>query len=124
MSPTEWGLYPWFEESGTTLVHPDDLDAFRKLVPYGKVFAVARDEGDFIRLAYGAQVFRVKPDLLRHVDAPKFAIGDRARIANKPGDVEIDAIQWHHKDERPFFLVKRNGKVESRRYWADDLEPG
>src|SRR5262249_5919736 len=39
------GVYPWFPEHGTHVVHPDDLETFTKLVPAGKVFTVV-GEGD------------------------------------------------------------------------------
>ena len=34
---SDWGLYPWFEEQGRDLIHPDDLSKVRDLQPNGKV---------------------------------------------------------------------------------------
>jgi len=62
-----WGLYPWFEEHGAELVHSDDIDEFRKLSPYGKVFLRTGEDNGFIRLAYGDRTFHVKPDLFQPV---------------------------------------------------------
>ena len=43
----KWGLYPWFIEHGTELIHPDDLEKFRKETNNCKVFQCI-EEGNYI----------------------------------------------------------------------------
>lgn len=116
-----WGLYPWFEEHGAQLVHGDDIDEFRKLSPYGKVFLRTGEDNGFIRLAYGERTFRVKPDLFQPVPPISFPIGTRVTILSKNIDAVIDSIQWHHRDAKPIYYVRRDGKPDSRRYSSEDL---
>jgi hypothetical protein len=116
-----WGLYPWFEEHGAQLVHSEDLGEFRKLSPYGKVFLRTGEEDGFIRLAYGERTFRVKPDLFRPVAPVSFPIGTRVTIRGKDVEAVVDSIQWHQRDAKPIYYLRRDGKLDSRRYSADDL---
>ena len=119
-----WGLYPWFQEHGTHLVHPNDLEAWVALQPYGRVFERVGEEGEFLKLAYGNHVFRVKPDFFRPVRSPSKRIGDVVRLESG-GEVKegtIVEIQWHHQRNEPFYLLKINGKRSSRRYWDSDFK--
>lgn len=116
-----WALYPWFEEHGPELIHPQDFDAFRQLFPYGRVFAVLGQQDEFTRIAYGKQVFRVKPSLLQPVPAPTFTAGQAVRIPGKGDEAVVEEIYWHYKNKRPFFIVRYRGKLKSKRYWAEDL---
>lgn len=116
-----WGLYPWFEESGANLVHRDDLDGFRRLSPYGKVFLRIGDEGDYIRIGYGDHTFRVKPELFAPVPPIAFPIGTSITVRAANVDATIDAIEWHHRDAKPIYFVRRDGKRDSRRYSEAEL---
>jgi hypothetical protein len=119
---SSWGLYPWFEEHGAHLVHGDDVDELRKLMPYGKVFLrTGSDQDGFITIAYGTRTFRVKPDLFRSIPPITFPIGTRVTIRSKDGDAVVDEIQWHHRDAKPIYFVRRNDKRDSRRYSSDEL---
>lgn len=117
-----WALYPWFPEAGIELVHPEDLEAIKALSPYGKVFRVSPCDSGFVRISYGDQAVRVSPSLLTNIPAPKFDIGDAVRVRNKDGEAVVRGIEWHHRDERAFYLLTRNGKADSKRYWETDLE--
>jgi hypothetical protein len=63
----------------------------------------------------------VKATLLRFVAAPKFEIGEQVTIPNKDGEAVIASIEWHDRDEKPFFHVSRDGTLDPKRYWTDDL---
>lgn len=121
---TTWGLYPWFAEHGTELVHPDDVEAWIALQPYGLVFERIGEAGEFIKLAYGGQVFRVKPDLFRPVQPPLKRIGDvvRVELSGALTEAVVVEIKWHFKRGEPFFLVEKKGKRSKKRYWASDFK--
>lgn len=122
MSDGSWLLYPWFEEHGASLVHAEDLAAFRKLSPYGKVFQWVEAEGDWTTTAYGEQRFRVRPSLAMPVAAPSFRVGQTVLVRRHQRAARIVEVQWHYLRERPFFLVEAAGRRVKTRYWAEDLE--
>lgn len=118
----KWGLYPWFEEDGAHLVHRDDLDAFRKLMPYGKVF-YCEHENEYLSLRYRDATYRVKPELFREVSTPQFTFGQIVFPRDTGAAAQIDGINWHHERGEPMFFVIQNGKRKSRRFWTADLAP-
>lgn len=114
-------LYPWFIEDGIELVHPDDLQKFQKLFPYGKVFTVGNAVDDFVTLSYGSEEYRVKPILLEPVPDPVFGIGQHVICLNHGIPAVVISVKWHYKEERPYYFVTINGKRKSKRYWDVDL---
>ena len=117
-----WGLYPWFEERGANLIHPDDLTAVRALVPSGKVFRIAGDENEFIRLSYGNKEFRALPSLFQEVLFSIREIGETVTL--KDGrKAEVIGINWHHQRGEPMYQVRIDGKNRSNRYWNSDFDP-
>jgi hypothetical protein len=119
---TQWGLYPWFEEHGPQLIHPDDLALVRALVPNGKVFRVIGIEDDFVRLSYGETEFRARPSLFKAVDGEVHGIGESVIL--KDGYVgEIIGVQWHHQRGEPMYQLRVDGKRKSNRYWNSDFAP-
>ena len=114
-------LYPWFEEHGSTLVHPEDLEQFKSLIPYGKVFQLVDSIDAYVCLLYGSNTFRVKPDLLKKVPQVRLEVGDKIQVRGKEGVGEIIDIMWHYKEAKPFFKITLNGKKKSNRYWEPDI---
>lgn len=50
MCKKTWGIYPWFIENGAECINPLDLERFKKLSPYGKVFeCIAKDHEYIVR---------------------------------------------------------------------------
>lgn len=122
-SPIQWGLYPWFTEHSTELIHPEDLDSLQAFSPYGKVFEVIGRDEDYIFISYGGQTFRVKPTLFQPVPRPAKRIGDVVRVQLK-GKTELGIVvevQWHHQKSEPFYIIEIEGKLSSKRYWHHDF---
>ena len=119
----EWVLCPWFVEHGTESIHTQDVQTLRRLAPYGKVFSVVGTEGDFVRLAYGQEVVRVRRGLLKEVPAPAFQIGQSVLIKRKNRPALVEEVQWHQQKRKPFFLLRVDGRTVSTRYWEEDLVP-
>lgn len=118
-----WGLYQWFQEHGTDLVHPDELEAFRRLLPSGKVFECIGRESDYLVLTYGERRFHVKPALFKPVPAPAKKIGDRVCIRRK-GDIVpavVTDVIWHFQRSEPFYFVAAASRKLSKRYWQSDF---
>lgn len=115
-------LYPWFPERGEELIHPDDLSAIVKLMPYGKVFKFCGNVNDFAVIEYGAQSFRVKPDLLRFIPNPRFEPGQEVTRNPDGGTMKVMDIFWHHEKDAPFYLVSVGAKRISRRFMESELK--
>src|SRR5262245_43870855 len=115
-----WALYPWFEEHGADKVHPDDLDSFRALGPYGKVFHVGQPAPPLVTLEYGAGRYRVDPALLKEVPDPGFGVGEVVVLADgtRAGVAEVS---WHHQRGEPIFFLTVGGKRKTRRYGSAEL---
>src|SRR5437870_5333338 len=108
----EWGLYQWFEEHGRHLIHPDDLDGFRGLLPNARVFQCLAYDGEFLTLRYGDLRFRVKPDLFKRLPKPLFSFGQTVTATNGSNLLTgvVSDIVWHFKESKPFFRVSVNGR--------------
>lgn len=116
------GLYPWFIEDGEELIAPLDLDKFRSLSPYGKVFECIDEDSEYITLKYGDEEYRVKPILYKQVAAPIFTIGSQITLTKKPEFVGVIIdINWHNKDNSPMYFISVDGKRKSTRYKNDNL---
>lgn len=115
-----WGLYPWFEEHGANMIHPEDLLLVRAITPSGKVFQKTGEDGDFIRLRYGTVEFRAKPSLFCLVDATIHGIGTTVSLEDG-GRGEVTGIHWHHQRSEPMYELRVEGKKTSRRYWNSDF---
>ena len=118
---TSWGLYPWFEEYGEEMLHPDDVHIMRKLMPNGKIFRLAGNEGAFVRLQYGEIEVRVQPSLFKPVDAKVRAIGQTVTLKDGRSG-EVVGIQWHYQRSEPMYQLRVDGKKKSNRYWESDFE--
>ncbi len=118
-----WGLYPWFQEQGEARIHPEDLQAFKNLKPYGKVFEQIGSIEEYIVLQYNKIKYRVKKDLFTVLPiSPVFTFGDRVEDINHPDRVgTICDIEWHHKDKQFIYFIEINEKKSSKRYYDRDL---
>ena len=116
------GLYPWFIDDGEELIAPSDLERFKNLSPYGKVFECIDEDGEYITLKYGEEIYHVKPKLYKQVGASIYPIGSEVRLTIKPEvtGVIID-INWHSKNNAPLYYISVNGKRKSTRYMNDEL---
>nr|WP_319250231.1 hypothetical protein [uncultured Celeribacter sp.] len=120
-----WALCSWFEESGAHLIHPDDLSRIRRFNPYGVVFNVLADKGEYTEIGAGADKFRVRPEALRLIKPKEswiFELGEIVAVKGRDYNGTVLGIGWHYKEEKPTYRLKVNGKVKSKRYWSDDLE--
>jgi uncharacterized protein DUF6960 len=105
------------------LIHPDDHEAVKALLPYCKVFQKVGFEGDYLKLQYGSQVYRMMPELFRPVQAPAKAFGEAVEV-RKGGELipaTVREIMWHFKEDRPCFFVTAANKRLTKRYWAEDF---
>ena len=115
-----WGLYPWVEEHGADLIHPDDLATVIDLLPHGKVFRLVGEEGGFLRLRYGDSEFRARPSLFKPVVGNVRGVGEVITLLDgRKGEVLV--VQWHHQRGEPMYQLRVEGMKKSSRYWNADF---
>ena len=120
-----WALYPWFEENGEWLIHPDDLERMRAFRPHGVVFRVLGEDGKYVTICGGDQVFRVQREILKMIEPKecwRFEVGDTVLVRFSKYSGVVSSIHWHQKESRPFYLLKVGGTIKSRRYGPEELE--
>lgn len=68
-----------------------------------------------------------KPDMkyIRELPIPpQYVYGERVSPCNHPDIIgTICDIRWHFKYNRCIYQIKVNGRVKSKRYYDDDLNP-
>ncbi|WP_317054991.1 DUF6960 family protein [Roseovarius rhodophyticola] len=120
-----WALFSWFEECGAHLIHPEDLERVRSFNPYGVVFNVLADDGEYTVIGAGSEKFRVRPEALILIKPEKpwrFEIGETVSVVGRDYVGLIVGISWHFKEKKPMYGLKVAGKLKSKRYWPEDLE--
>ncbi|MCP4746060.1 MAG: hypothetical protein GY874_07945 [Desulfobacteraceae bacterium] len=118
----KWGLYQWFDERGIELIHPEDVDDFKALMPNGKVFECIKDDGRYIFLKYADKTYRVIRDIFKPVKKPEKIIGEAAILKGSPEKAIIVDITWHFQRKAHMYFIAINGKRKSNRYWIEDFE--
>ena len=118
---TRWGLYQWYEEHGAELIHPDDLETVRKLVPGNRVFRVAGEKAGFLYFRYGEIEFRGRPRLLERIKAQVREVGDTVTLTDGRSAQVMD-VRWHFQRAEPMYQLRVEGKKRSKRYWNSDLK--
>ncbi|MDH3976666.1 MAG: hypothetical protein OEV42_20575 [Deltaproteobacteria bacterium] len=117
-----WGLYLWFDEHGVGLIHPEDIEKFRKLVPNGKVFECVDDDGQYITLKYADMRYRVLRNIFKPVKEPVRKIGEQVKLRESSTVATIVDIEWHFKKNTHIYFIEIEGKRKSKRYWIEDFE--
>lgn len=121
----QWALYPWFNEHGDDLIHPDDIESFIKITPSLRMFRVLPPQEEWSAIKYGENIFRVDSILLKIIPPCGnifFEIGEKVKIVGGEELALVEGNGWHHAKNSPFYILRINGKVRSRRYWPDELQ--
>lgn len=77
---SKWGTYPWFVEHGVDLIHPDDLEDFKREAHNSKVFECIEERDGYITLKYNDNCYRVMNKLFKPVPSPKYNFGENVKI--------------------------------------------
>ena len=111
---SKWGIYPWFKEHGSDLIHPDDIGTLVKEANNCKVFECIED-GEYLTLKYNSNYYRVKDKLFKRVPTPKYIFGEIVRLKNDEEAIITD-IMWHYGKQEHYYLISIRGKKKSKRY--------
>ena len=117
-----WGLYQCFKGIDDDMIYINDREAFFDLKPNGKVFQCVSIQEDMLILKYGEKEFRVNPSLYKVVSEPKYKLGDNVEIIEKSLIGKIMEINWHIKNDAPFYFLEIAGKKSSKRYEDCELK--
>ena len=116
-----WGLYQCFQGTDDEMVNFDCREDFFSLQPNGKVFQCISSDGEMIILKYGEKIFEVNSKFYKRVREPLYKVGDKVDIIEKSLLGKIIDVNWHIKDDVPFYLVEVDGKKSGKRYKDCDL---
>ena len=117
---TKWGVYPWFIEHGVDLIHPDDIEAFRREANNSKVFECIED-GDFLTLKYNTNCYRVSNRLFKPVPNPQYVFEQVVIIRENGEEATITDIMWHYGKKEHYYMVSINNKKRAKRYLASEF---
>ncbi|MBL1224187.1 DUF6960 family protein [Enterococcus sp. BWR-S5] len=117
-----WGTYPWFNEYGDELIHPDDRELFTKNANNTKVFEFTKGNDGYNNFRYGENVFRIKDTLSKALPEPKYNFGEDVLVKKKALLGKIEDIMWHNSKKEYYYLLSVNGKKKSTRYFENELE--
>ena len=117
-----WGLYPWFIEEGEDSIHQNDIEKFKQLNPYCKVFYCKSNDEQYLTICYNQNCYKVKPKLYEIIPTPKFTFGNKVNINDKAEYGEVIEIMWHYSKAKEFYHLKVNGKKKKKRYYSEDLK--
>lgn len=116
-----WGVYPCFQGTNDDMIVPDCREEFFALRSGVKVFECISSNGEMITLKYGRSIFQVNSKLYKKVREPKYKVGDKVKIVEKSLIAQIIDVNWHFKDDAPFYFVEIDGKKWKKRYRDCDL---
>ncbi|WP_097007020.1 DUF6960 family protein [Lacrimispora amygdalina] len=111
-----WGVYQCFQGTDDDMIAAEDREEFFALKPNGKVFQCVSMSDGMIKLKYGKKEFRVIPKLYKVVNEPQYKLGDIVEIIEKSSIGQIIDVEWHIKDNTPFYFLKIEGKRSGKRY--------
>ncbi len=113
------------ETSTWSSVHKENREQVKLSYPKGwqlQCFRYLGMEDGFDKLSDGQIVFRVKDAVVRPIRTPVFERGQAVRTAGGECGV-VEAVFWHLKEDRPYFVLSLSGRVSGRRYAETDLRP-
>jgi hypothetical protein len=123
----KWGAIPIKDLKNRELnifVHPNDLESLDKLEQ--PVNLIIDFESDYLKLKINNSFsIRLKPAIVQEAQKPEYFINDKVKTINSQGFLELGIIKdyyWHLKSNKYIYLLEVNGKMKSRRYYAEDLE--
>lgn len=94
-----WGHYPWFPEDGDHFINASDLENFKAIQPYGKIFQCIEDDGVNLVLKHKDMTFRVNKNLYKIINNPEL-IKEKYNFssARKNSEINTDCFinKWGH----------------------------
>jgi hypothetical protein len=123
-----WGAIPLTELKKRNLddyVHIDDVDKINSITqPVNLIIGI---DNDYLLLKLDNQYnIRIDSKIVQERSAPDYFIGDKVQVLNSKGSVEIGTVNdfyWHSNAQKYIYLLEVNGKIKSRRYFAEDFLP-
>ncbi len=125
----KYGYYPWWPEDGNQWVHPEDVELARSVIPSPRVWRRDGQRGDFVVLAYGDLVLRVRRTLWRELPWEGYDIGNLVEVrtrgmTNEHRTGTITEMHWdEHSGQVKYQLHVPDEEVENPiNYARDDLK--
>ena len=105
-------------------VHPEDVEKFEAAFFLRAIVRLVGEEGEYIRINYGEDTFRVKPELFSEITKPKFSVGEKVVVISQGERKQAIILDndWHFNQKEHFYFVSVNGKRRTRRYFEREIE--
>jgi len=117
-----WGVYQCFQGTDDEMVNLDCREEFFSLQPNGKVFQCISEDKENLTLQYGERTFNVNGKLYKTVKEPHYKVGDKVVILEKGVVGQVVDVNWHFKNNAPFYTIAVDEKKSGKRYIDDDLK--
>ena len=105
-------------------IYPDDIGIIKNLMQPVVQLIGFNNEG-YVVIKSDGYTFRISPLIIQESKKPDFFIKDKVKLYNSKGYLEFGTIKdlyWHINNNKFIYLIEVNGKIKSRRYYAEDLE--
>ncbi len=107
----------------TNYVLDNYKDHFEQNHMFGYCLNCLKSENGVLTLKYKDYEFQALEEGFDKWSEPEFRWGDCVFIKSKDKNAHVDAICWHRKDKKYFYmLLDENNKKIKKRYYADELE--
>lgn len=107
-----------------SFIHSEDLDKIEFLTQ--PVNLIITDFGSFLELQLNEiNSIRINPSILQISIKPDYFVNDKVKTINSKGNLEFGIVKdfyWHVNNGKYIYLLEVDGKMKSRRYFAEDLE--
>lgn len=107
-----------------SFIHSEDLDKIEFLTQ--PVNLIITDFGSFLELQLNEiNSIRINPSILQISIKPDYFVNDKVKTINSKGNLEFGIVKdfyWHANNGKYIYLLEVDGKMKSRRYFAEDLE--
>ena len=127
-SDPKYGVYPWWPEDGDDWLHPEDVEAARRMIPSDRVFRRDGEDGPYIVMHYGDARLRVRRTLWLEVLWEGFNVGDWVEVMSRGSKNEfrtgrIREMLWHAASSSIRYQIEQAGRKLETLYAKDDLRP-
>lgn len=107
-------------------IHPDYINSIENTALSDYVFlCIAIEKDEYLKLKSTEIEFSLKRQVFRLMpENPNYKPLERVKFINSKGLFEfgvVKKISWHNNDQKHIYSLEVDGKMKSRRYFAEDL---
>ena len=128
--PPKYGVYLKWPLDGDDWIHPDDVEAVKRVIPSRRIFRREDVDLDYATISYGDLKLRVRPTMWFEIEAyDGYWVGDQVEVKSRLGKRDpmiatIREILWDpDRGCIEYFLQSGEREPPNIPYYIDDLQP-